>query len=119
MNPEILDWTEGAAGIALQRCGDCAHEWYFRRDFCPACGSRATSRHQATGLGTVHAVTLVTRAPSEALRAYAPYAIALVDADEGFRLMAHVVPEARIGDRVRATFHTFGTATVPLFVLAD
>jgi uncharacterized OB-fold protein len=117
MNPEILDWTEGTEGIAMQHCSDCHHAWYFRRDFCPACGSRTITRKQASGLGTVHAVTLVARAPSEALRPYAPYAIALVDADEGFRLMAHVVPEARIGDRVRATFHEFGTATVPLFVL--
>jgi len=117
MTTEILDWTEGTEGIALQRCDGCAHAWYFRRDFCPACGARSISRRQASGFGTVHAVTLVTRAPSEALRAHAPYAIALIDADEGFRLMAHVVPEARIGDRVRATFHVFGAATVPLFVL--
>ena len=46
------------------------------------------------GTGTVHARTLVARAPTEELRAHAPYLIVLVDADEGFRLMAHGDPDA-------------------------
>ena len=55
---------------------------------------------QASGTGTVHARTLVTRAPTEELRAHAPYLIVLVDAEEGFRLMAHGDKDLQIGDRV-------------------
>lgn len=116
MNDTILDWTDGTAGIAFQRCDGCAHVWYFRRDFCPKCGRREPRVAQASARGTVHAITLVARAPSEALRPYAPYAIALIDTDEGFRLMAHIVPDARIGERVRAEFIPFGEALVPHFV---
>lgn len=119
MSTEPKDWTRGTEGIAFQRCDACAHGWYFRRDFCPACGASGPRHLQAGGTGCVHAVTEVTRAPSEALRALAPYCIALVDADEGFRLMAHVERGARIGDRVRARFLDFGGRPVPVFFKAN
>ena len=67
----------------------------------------------------MHAITLVTRAPTEELRAYAPYAIALVDADEGFRLMAHAAPQLRIGDRVRARFVDLAGRLIPRFDKLD
>jgi len=111
----VLDWTTGGAGIAFQTCPACAHTWYFRRGFCPRCGSAAPTERQASGLGTVHAVALVTRAPSEELRAHAPYLIVLVDADEGFRLMAHGAHDLRIGVRVRCRFVPFGERLIPFF----
>jgi uncharacterized OB-fold protein len=119
MSAEPGDWTRGSEGIAFQRCETCAHTWYFRRGFCPACGTPGPRLVQARGTGTVHAVTEVTRAPSEALRACAPYSIALVDADEGFRLMAHVEHGARIGDRVQVRFLEFGGRPIPVFFKAN
>jgi len=111
----VLDWTRGGAGIAFQSCSACGHRWYFRRDFCPRCGAGSPADRQASGLGTVHAATLVTRAPSEELRAHAPYLIVLVDADEGFRLMAHGAHQLRIGERVRCRFVSFGGRLIPFF----
>ena len=111
----VLDWTTGGAGIAFQSCSACGYRWYFRRGFCPRCGSAPPVDRQAAGLGTVHAATLVTRAPSEELRAYAPYLIVLVDADEGFRLMAHGAPQLRIGQRVCCRFASFGSRLIPFF----
>jgi uncharacterized OB-fold protein len=70
---------------------------------------------QASGSGIVHARTLVARAPTEELRAHAPYLIALVDADEGFRLMAHGDPDLQIGDRVRARFALLAGHKIPYF----
>ncbi|MCA3131697.1 MAG: Zn-ribbon domain-containing OB-fold protein [Betaproteobacteria bacterium] len=119
MSEEPRDWTRGAEGIAFQRCSGCGHAWYFRRSFCPACGAPEPRAVQASGAGRVHAVTEVARAPSEALRARAPYCIALVDADEGFRLMAHVERGTHIGDRVQARFLEFGGRPVPVFFKAN
>ena len=93
----------------------CAGLWYFRRTFCPRCGRQDPDNRQSGGTGTVHAVTLVTRAPGEELRPYAPYLIALVDADEGFRLMAHGDKSLQIGDRVRARFVTLAGRLMPYF----
>lgn len=111
----VLDWTRGGHGIAYQRCTGCGHRWYFRRDFCPRCGAGVPVEMQASGLGTIHAATLVTRAPSEALRPHAPYLIVLVDADEGFRLMAHAATHLGIGARVRCRFVSFGSTLIPFF----
>jgi uncharacterized OB-fold protein len=113
--PTLADWTRGEPGITYQRCPTCEAIWYFRRDFCPRCGGREPSVRQASGRGTVHAVSLVHRAPTEALRVYAPYLVALIDADEGFRLMAHGDPSLRIADRVHARFRTFGDELIPYF----
>ncbi len=113
MTPQ--DWTQGTEGIAYQACPACSTVWYFHRAFCPQCGHGAPQRRQASGRGTVHALTLVTRAPSEELRAYAPYAIALVDVDEGFRVMAHAQPDLAIGERVACRFATLAGRLVPCF----
>jgi uncharacterized OB-fold protein len=115
MSATVLDWTQGGAGIAYQACPRCNTAWYFRRTFCPACGDAQPQSRQASGYGTVHAVTLVARAPSDALRPYAPYALVLVDADEGFRLMAHGAGDLAIGDRVVCRFADLGGRLVPRF----
>jgi uncharacterized OB-fold protein len=104
-----------AGAIAYQRCGKCANVWYFRRDFCPRCGNDAPQTANAAGQGTVEAVTVVTRAPSAELRAYAPYTMVLVAMDEGFRVMAHAEPGVAIGDTVEATQVAFGERSIPKF----
>ena len=71
----IRDWTHGGEGIAYQACAACEAVWYFQRSVLPALRRRAIPMtRQASGTGTVHARTLVTRAPTEELRAHAPYA---------------------------------------------
>jgi uncharacterized OB-fold protein len=110
-----LDWTIDGEGIAYQACGHCQAIWYFRRGFCPHCGTSVPATLQASGLGTVHARTLVARAPTEELRAHAPYLIVLVDAEEGFRLMAHGDARLQIGDRVRARFAPLAGRRIPYF----
>lgn len=115
MMTAIADWTDGGTGIAYQTCTSCKAAWYFHRGFCPVCGDSDVVTRQASGAGTVHARTSVARAPTEELRAHAPYLIALVDADEGFRLMAHGDPMLRIGDRVRARFVDLAGKTIPYF----
>jgi uncharacterized OB-fold protein len=114
----LLDWTQGGEGIAYQACGACKAVWYFQRSFCPACGAGEPVAKQASGRGAVHARTLVARAPTEELRAHAPYLIVLVDAEEGFRLMAHGDPALEIGDAVKATFADLAGKRIPYFVKA-
>jgi uncharacterized OB-fold protein len=115
MSATVADWTRGTAGLAYQACGACGARWYFRRTFCPQCGGSPPEDRAASGAGCVHAVTVVARAPSETLRAYAPYVIVLVDADEGFRVMAHGAHGLQIGDRVRCRFIDLAGCLVPYF----
>ncbi|GJD50556.1 hypothetical protein OPKNFCMD_3299 [Methylobacterium crusticola] len=114
-DPHPGDWTTGRPALTYQECGACRQRWSFARGFCPACGSAAVATREASGHGTVHALTVVARAPSEALRAHAPYTIVLVDAAEGFRVMAHGEGPLAIGDPVRVRFKPFGERLIPAF----
>jgi uncharacterized OB-fold protein len=102
--------------IGYQRCRACAAVWYFRRAFCPRCGSRSAEGLVASGRGTVAAATTVHRAPTPELRDAVPYRLVLVDAVEGFRLMAHAELAAQIGDPVQARAVEFGGRPIPFFV---
>jgi uncharacterized protein len=92
---------------------------FYPRVVCPFTGSDALEWRVSTGLGTVYAATVVH--PAEG----APFNVALIDCDEGFRLMSRVediAPEqVRIGQRVRFRVHRPGgdEAPYPVFVLAE
>jgi uncharacterized protein len=119
MSPEPIDaadWTRGGEGLAYARCRPCGHVQYFRRPFCPACGATDLAEATASGRGRVYALTTVARAPTPEWRAHAPYVIALVDAEEGFRFMAHAAEGLAIGEPVRTAFRAFGAGKVPYCV---
>ncbi len=107
------DWTEGAPSIAFQHCGACGATWYFVRSFCPHCGATGPDTRQGSGRGQVYAITTVARAPSPELRVLAPYRIALVDMEEGFRAMTHAAADVALGDLVQTRFVPFGMLTIP------
>ena len=76
---------------------------FFPRVICPKTGSDRLEWRVSAGLGTVHATTVVH--PQKGT----PYNVALIDIDEGFRMMSRVedVPpeQVRIGMRVRFRVH--------------
>jgi uncharacterized protein len=95
--------------------GELAYQWspeanravFYPRLICPSTGSGHLEWRVSAGLGTVYATTVVHPA-----REGAPYNVALIDCDEGFRLMSRVeeiAPEAvKIGMRVRFRVHRPG-----------
>jgi uncharacterized OB-fold protein len=109
-------WSACASGeLRYQICDGCRQPQFYPRPFCAKCGSDKLSWAASKGRGTVYAVTTVERAPTEDFRALQPYAIALVDLDEGFRMMAHADIGAKIGERVQATFFAHGERHLPRF----
>jgi uncharacterized protein len=109
------DWTTGEAAIVYQSCAACGAKQYFRRGFCASCGATELSELRASGDGTVYATSLVCRAATPETKAHVPYNIVLVDADEGFRMMAHGDSDLAIGDRVTARFVQFAGRVVACF----
>jgi uncharacterized protein len=103
--------------------GELAYQWspeanravFFPRVICPFTGSERLEWRVSAGLGTVYATTVTH--PREG----APYNVALIDCDEGFRLMSRVedlAPEAvTIGMRVKFRVHRPGgdEAAYPVF----
>jgi uncharacterized protein len=115
MSGASADWTHGHEAILYQACDSCRSVQYFRRGFCAACGSAELTESHASGEGTVYATSLVCRAATPEARAHVPYNIVLVDATEGFRMMAHGADDLAIGDRVGARFVPFAGRIVPYF----
>jgi uncharacterized OB-fold protein len=109
------DWTTGVEAITYQCCAACNANQYFRRTFCAACGAPDPADRIASGQGTVYATSLVLRAATPEARAHVPYNIVLIDAAEGFRMMAHGANDLVIGDRVTARFTQFTGRLVPFF----
>lgn len=106
-------FAAAAAGrLELQRCAACGKVWFYPRPACVACGSTDYAWIRASGRGGLHSFSIVHRAPSEAFRALVPYVVALIDLDEGPRMMANIVGddalEAAIGDPVEVLFEDRG-----------
>ena len=99
--------------LRLQRCADCNHVQFFPRDHCLHCNSDHADWQVSKGIGTIYSVTRVERAPTGEFRALAPYSIALVDLDEGVRLMAHAHSALKIGDKARITFFSHDNRSLP------
>ena len=72
--------------LALQSCEACGRQVFPPRVACPHCGSDRLAFRAVSGRGTVYSTTVVRRKPEEG----GDYNLALVDLEEGARLMSRV-----------------------------
>jgi len=90
--------------LAYQVCTDDGSAVFYPRVISPRTGSTKLEWRVSKGLGTVYSTTAVYAAKGEP-----PYNVALVDMDEGFRLMSRVEDidplAVKIGMRVRFRAH--------------
>ncbi len=105
--------------LRYQACSACGAPQSLARYACRRCGSIRLEWRKAAGRGVVYAMTSVARAPSEEFRPLAPYALALVDLDEGARLMGHAAPGLAIGDPVSVEFFELSGRKLVRFVKAS
>ncbi len=108
MTLSISSFSEGlqVGELRYQRCRGCGAAQTLVRYACHLCGSLQLAWRTSGGLGKIYALTEVTRAPSDIYRPLMPYTLALVDLDEGFRVMGHAFRGLAIGDPVRTDFFT-------------
>lgn len=103
-------WFDGARGgrAVYQHCTQCSEDVFYPRALCPRCWSEDLEPRTASGLGTVHSFTVQRRPGTPAFRDQVPYVVALVDLDEGVRVLADVtdcpVDEVHVGMAVRIWF---------------
>jgi len=99
-------WWEGVAAgeLRIQRCKDCGTLRHPPRPMCGKCQSIAWDWIVSKGAGTVHSFTVLHHPPVPGYEY--PLPVALVDLDEGTRIVANVAGcapgEIRIGMRVQA-----------------
>ncbi len=115
-------WAGIEAGeLRLQRCESCGAAVFYPRAVCPHCLGTPLSWFTAAGTGSIYSYTVAHRAFGE-FAGQAPFTVALVDLDEGVRMMTRIVDagpgQVRIGARVRMTVDRVGDADLPCFRLA-
>ncbi len=94
--------------LSIQRCADCEKAVFYPRSTCPECGSDALGWIDATGRGTIYTYTIARRPTMRALAARVPYAIAIVELEEGPRFTTNIVDcdieSLEVGQAVEAVF---------------
>ena len=100
--PETRHFWDGtkAGELRLQQCDACAQVYFPPRPFCPECASRNVSVVRASGRATLYSYVINHRLPKWI---DAPYAIAVVQLEEGPRMMTNILgvaqtPEALVLD---------------------
>jgi uncharacterized protein len=118
-------YLEGCARgeFVFLRCRACCDAQLPAYRICRRCGGREFTDEVASGGGRVASFTIVHRAASEHFRPLVPFALGLIDLDEGFRAMMRIegMGEPAIGARVRIAFADDGPdgASLPHAVLAE
>ena len=109
-------------GLEIQRCDDCGSFVFFPRGLCPAGSSRSLTWRPVSGRGQVYSFTIVHRPTSPVFRDDVPYVVALVELEEGCRMMSNIVDVAAtpegvwIGMPVTITYDRVSpTMTLPKF----
>ncbi len=101
-------WASGHDGrLVIQRCESCGAHQLYARDRCLECRG-PVEWVSASGRGTIYSFTVIRQNYSRPFRDQLPYAVALVDLEEGPRVMTNIVgcdPETlEIGMAVHAEF---------------
>jgi uncharacterized OB-fold protein len=123
--PELRDagrmyWTSAANGVlVVPECEACGCVFWHPRPQCPHCGSDRVGWKECAGSGTIHTFTVVRQASDAWFRERVPYVVAMVDLDEGVRIMTNIVgagaADAKIGTRVSVRFDVHGDVGIPVF----
>lgn len=117
-------WEGIAQGeLRIQRCAVCARSVFYPRSLCPHCHSDQLSWIVATGKGTIYTYTVAHQAYG-AFASELPFVIAIVELEEGVRMMTRIVDAPReriaIGAQVHVSFQTNAEGfTLPYFRLVE
>ena len=98
----------GQGKLLIQRCDSCGVAQFYPREFCVSCLSDDITWVEASGKGRVYTFTLchIPGNPSRADKL--PYAIAMIDLEEGVRMLTEIVDSSyvllRVGSPVELVF---------------
>jgi uncharacterized protein len=98
-------WSALAAGqLLIQHCPECGQYQFYPRALCVHCGGEPVWR-EVSGRGTIYTFTVIRQNGIPAFQKDIPYVVAMIQLEEGVRLMGNVtgcpVDEIRVGMEVR------------------
>ena len=90
--PESLPFWQGTKEhkLLIQKCRDCATHWHPPSTICPGCGSRDYDWVRSSGKGTVFSFVTYHRAYHEGWKDELPYVVAVIELEEGARLLSNL-----------------------------
>jgi uncharacterized OB-fold protein len=106
--------------LVVQRCRDCGAHRFPARDICSRCLSRQAEWVPVSGRGTIFSYAIMHQVYHPAFAAEVPYAVVVVELEEGARLVSNVVGcaagELKIGLPVEVVFEDVtAEVTLPKF----
>jgi uncharacterized OB-fold protein len=113
-NADSQPYWQGAREnkLLIRKCNACGQVHFMPRYLCPTCWSDDLQWVQASGKGSVHSYTVIRRASDPRFADQVPYVVALIDLQEGPRMMANILGEnalqTQIGDSVSLVFEGRG-----------
>ncbi|MGH4029671.1 Zn-ribbon domain-containing OB-fold protein [Actinomycetota bacterium Odt1-20B] len=120
-------WDAAAEGqLLVRRCGaeGCGRAHHYPREFCPYCWSGEGSWERASGRASLYTWSVVHRNDLPPFGGRTPYVAAVVDLEEGPRMMTEVVEcgegELRVGMGLVVRFRELAEGVaVPVFAPAQ
>jgi uncharacterized protein len=102
-------WEAAKQGrLLIKRCNACNTVHHYPRPFCPSCWSEDVEWQEASGRGTVYTYSIVYRNDLAPFDSWGEYVPAIVQLEEGPRLMTKLVDcppdELAVGMPVEVTF---------------
>jgi len=93
ITPETRPYWEGArAGkLMIPKCRACGKPFMYPRVACPFCASRDIGWVQATGRGRLFSFEIAHQILNKAFKVKTPIVLAMVELDEGPRLLTNLV----------------------------
>lgn len=114
-------WEAAKQGrLLIKRCNSCGAVHHYPRPFCPACWSEDVAWQQASGRGTLYTYSIVFRNDLAPFNEWGTYVPAIVELEEGPRLMTNIVGadpgELAVGMSVEVDFRDLTEAwAAPVF----
>src|SRR5688572_18227891 len=104
----------------LKHCNACGRDHYYPRPFCPTCWSDNVAWKEAAGRGTLYTYSIVPVNDLPPFNERVPYVAAIVELDEGPRVMTNVEgvahDELRIGMPLVVDYRPISDdVTIPVF----
>jgi uncharacterized OB-fold protein len=92
LDPDSAPYFSAAhdSRLVVQRCESCGKHQLYGRALCKFCGGEV-AWVDASGRGTVATFTVIRQNYSRPFRDWIPYVVALVDLEEGPRVMTNIV----------------------------
>ena len=79
--------------LLIQKCASCSHLQWYPRTLCENCGKRVFEWIKSCGRGNIHSYTVIREVVmnSPAFEKEIPYVLAIIELEEGVRMVAQVV----------------------------